>query len=80
MKIKVLHQTERYVMISAPLLDDGSEPTRSTILPMLEALRGIGLRFVELHAPANERPAVICEREGDFIERAKLLGWEVQNG
>ncbi len=81
MKIQVLHQTEHYVMIAAPMPDDGSLPSRSTFLPMIESLRSIGLRFLDLAlTPVNEAPALICERDGDYRAKAELLGWEVQNG
>jgi hypothetical protein len=81
MKIQVLHKSEHYVMIAAPLRDDGLAPTRASFLPMIEALRGIGLRFIDLAlTPSNEGPALICEYEGDFSDKAQLLGWEVQNG
>ncbi|CAA2106053.1 hypothetical protein [Variovorax paradoxus] len=81
MKIQVLHTSAYYVMIAAPVPADGSTPTRATFLPMIEDLRSIGLRFLDLAlTPQNDGPALICEHEGDFVVRATALGWEVQNG
>lgn len=67
MKIEILQESEHYVLIKAPMLEDGSPPTRETILPMLEQLRDQGLRFLSLHAPPTERAAMICERLGGVV-------------
>ena len=59
--------------MAVPLLDDEWTPTRASFLPMIEALRGIGLRFIDLAlTPLNEGPALIYEYEGDFCDKAKL--------
>lgn len=67
MNIEILHETEHYVLIKAPLLSDGSMPTQKTILPLLEDLREHGFRFLCLNMRLDQEPEMICER---FVPKA----------
>lgn len=61
MKIEVLHESEHYVIINPVLHEDGSMPTRASILPILEGLRTAGYRFLSMAGPWGG-PTMLCER------------------
>lgn len=63
MKIHILHESDHYVLIEAPMCPDGSAPVRETLLPLLESLRTEhGLRYVDMSWALHKSPAMICEK------------------
>lgn len=62
MNIKVISESAHYVLIEAPMAEDGTLPTRENILPVLEQLRAEGFRFLCVAGPVAAKPAMMCER------------------